>query len=252
MKILICGKGGSGKSTLSVLIAKNLKKKGYNVLVVDADESNLGLHRLMGVPMPVNLMDNLGGKKEFKKKISQAFPKGTSQGVFDKKWGIQDIPEAYAVQTGGIKLLPIGKIHNFGEGCACPMGVLSKMFLSNLEVTDNDAVIIDTEAGIEHFGRGLEAGCDMILGVVDPSFESFMLAKKMEEMGQNAEISVFFILNKVDEQVEAAMSQHISSEKVVARISKNNTIFMKSLQGEELTMELPEIDQVCQFLIKGN
>ena len=33
MKILICGKGGSGKSTLSVLIARSLKNRGYRVLL---------------------------------------------------------------------------------------------------------------------------------------------------------------------------------------------------------------------------
>jgi len=63
MKILICGKGGSGKSTVSVLIAKTLKNRGYKVLLVDADESNLGIHRLMGVTSSVSLIDTLGGKK---------------------------------------------------------------------------------------------------------------------------------------------------------------------------------------------
>jgi CO dehydrogenase nickel-insertion accessory protein CooC1 len=33
MKILICGKGGSGKSTISSLLAKSMARKGYNVLV---------------------------------------------------------------------------------------------------------------------------------------------------------------------------------------------------------------------------
>lgn len=45
MKLPICGKGGCGKSTVSALIAAGLKKLGYQVLVVDADESNFGLHR---------------------------------------------------------------------------------------------------------------------------------------------------------------------------------------------------------------
>lgn len=40
MKIWISGKGGSGKSTLSALVAKALKDGGFSVLRVDADESN--------------------------------------------------------------------------------------------------------------------------------------------------------------------------------------------------------------------
>lgn len=38
MKILICGKGGSGKSTVSALLARELSKNADRVLVVDTDE----------------------------------------------------------------------------------------------------------------------------------------------------------------------------------------------------------------------
>ncbi|MCW4018482.1 MAG: adenylyl-sulfate kinase [Candidatus Bathyarchaeota archaeon] len=43
MKVLICGKDGSGKSTIASLSAKRLQTKGYRILVVDADKSNYGL-----------------------------------------------------------------------------------------------------------------------------------------------------------------------------------------------------------------
>jgi len=42
MKVLVCGKGGSGKSTITALLAKSMAKKSYHVLVVDSDESNSG------------------------------------------------------------------------------------------------------------------------------------------------------------------------------------------------------------------
>lgn len=43
MKIAVCGKGGSGKSTITTLLAKKLAKMGKKVLVIDSDESNYGL-----------------------------------------------------------------------------------------------------------------------------------------------------------------------------------------------------------------
>ncbi len=52
MKLLICGKGGSGKSTISALLAKAMEKLGRNVLLMDADESNIGLYRMLGMAMP--------------------------------------------------------------------------------------------------------------------------------------------------------------------------------------------------------
>ena len=86
----------------------------------------------------------------------------------------------------GIRLMAIGKIHGYAEGCACAMGMLSRLFMDNLLVTDNEVVIIDTEAGVEHFGRRVDAVCDMVVGVIEPSFESFMLAEKIEEMAGQA------------------------------------------------------------------
>jgi len=47
MKILICGKGGSGKSTVATLLASAMHKRGKNIFLVDADESNIGLYRML-------------------------------------------------------------------------------------------------------------------------------------------------------------------------------------------------------------
>ena len=42
MKVAVCGKGGSGKSTITTLLAKELAKRKRKVLVIDSDESNYG------------------------------------------------------------------------------------------------------------------------------------------------------------------------------------------------------------------
>ena len=45
MKLILCGKGGSGKSRISALLARAYAARGMRLLVVDSDESNFGLHR---------------------------------------------------------------------------------------------------------------------------------------------------------------------------------------------------------------
>ena len=45
--LFIAGKGGVGKSTV-VLMAIALHKAGYDVLILDTDESNPRLHRILG------------------------------------------------------------------------------------------------------------------------------------------------------------------------------------------------------------
>jgi CO dehydrogenase maturation factor len=248
MKILVCGKGGSGKSTMAALLAAKLNNLGYNILLVDADESNFGLHRLAGLSLPRDIMNDLGGKKGFKEKLNKTFP--AEDKPFNQKIGIDELPEDCVTEANGIKLLVIGKIHDFGEGCACPMGVLSKLVLSNLVIKDNEIVIVDTEAGIEHFGRKVDAECDLILDVVDPTYESFMMAEKIQEMAQKASIDLFFVLNKIDDRVEDSMIKNVNPEKIITRIPHNEQIFLESLEGKALTAKLPAIEPICD-LIQG-
>jgi CO dehydrogenase maturation factor len=63
MKILICGKGGTGKSTLTALLGREMACRGKRVLIVDSDESNFGLPALLGMDKPRDFMEYLGGKK---------------------------------------------------------------------------------------------------------------------------------------------------------------------------------------------
>ena len=248
MKVLICGKGGSGKSTLSAIIAIAMKNRGYSVLLIDADESNYGLHRMLGISHPVPMLDNLGGKKGFREKTSSAFPQATDAVPFMERIRINEIPEACMSEYNGIKMIVVGKIHHFGEGCACPMGVLSKMLLSKFNIGKNEVVIVDAAAGVEHFGRGVDADCDMIFAVVDPTFESFALAKKMRNMAIKAGIDLYFILNKVDEKTIEHMTSNIDPKNAVSAIPQSNTIFMSNLEGKILKTSLQEIDPICKFI----
>lgn len=249
MKILICGKGGSGKSTLAALTARGLRDLGQKVLLVDADESNLGLHNSMGASPPRILLESLGGKKGFKEKIKPVFPAAPGEELFKQGMRIDEIPGECVSEADGVKLMMIGKILRFGEGCACPMGVLFKMVFSRLDVREDEVVVIDAAAGVEHFGRRLDGECDLILGVVDPSNESFLLTERMEEMAREAGVEIFFVLNKVDSKVEAIMNARAPREKVMERIPNDETIFLSNLKGEALPRGMPEIDRLCRNIL---
>lgn len=233
MKILICGKGGSGKSTLSVMLARAFEAMGKKVLLVDADESNFGIPHLIGVKAPCDLMESFGGKKGFKEKLNAKFP-DEGEGVFNKKQSLSDLAPQCVTETGGVRVVTIGKIQHFDEGCACPMGILSKKFLSSLTLGRNEVVIVDTEAGVEHFGRGVISEGDVILGVVDPTAESFKLVEKMREMAFDAKKPVYFVLNKTEDDIESYMTARLDPDLVAAKIPKDNEMFMASLQGEPI------------------
>jgi CO dehydrogenase maturation factor len=266
MRIAVCGKGGSGKSTISALLAKEMAKT-KNVLVLDIDESNYGLHSQLGMAAPRDLMEYFGGKKGFKEK-QKAAPKTTqfwglaanegAQGkpaqqqsrFFKKRWTFSDLPPEFVEEKENLRLMAVGKIHDFGEGCACPMGVLTREFLENLDLGKDDVVIVDTEAGTEHFGRGVDKDFDLILVVVDPSYESLKLSKKFDEFGAQCGCKVYFVLNKVEPDIREEMLASINRVSVVAEIPEKREIFKASLKGKELNFELEEIKKLAEFLRK--
>jgi CO dehydrogenase nickel-insertion accessory protein CooC1 len=61
-RIGLFGRGGSGKSTCAVLLARALARAGYRVCVVDADSTNEGLPQALGADKtPDSLLYWFGG-----------------------------------------------------------------------------------------------------------------------------------------------------------------------------------------------
>lgn len=187
-KASICGKGGGGKSVVISLMSSALVEQGYSVLAIDSDESNPGLYRMLGFenpPRPIVDVDR-----------SQAY---LAPEFEQKNIHISDIPEEYLAEKGTLKLVVIGKIQQALEGCACVMGNIVRDLLSKLTLKDDEITLVDTEAGVEHLGRGLEEYVDTVLLLVEPSFESVALAEKANGMVADMDIpiQVWAILNKI-------------------------------------------------------
>ncbi|RLI59227.1 MAG: hypothetical protein DRO67_10020, partial [Candidatus Asgardarchaeum californiense] len=69
-------------------------------------------------------------------------------------------------------------------------------------VGGNVITLIDVEAGIEHYGRGIEKNVDMVIVVVDPTFESFLIAQKVAILCHGMEIKYYgVIINKISTNV---------------------------------------------------
>ena len=107
---------------------------------------------------------------------------------------------------------------------------------------------MDTEAGTEHFGRGVDKDFDLILVVVDPSYESLKLSKKFDEFGSQCGCKVYFVLNRVEPDIREEMLTSVSGVNVVAEIPAKRELFKASLKGEELDIELEEIAKLAEFL----
>jgi CO dehydrogenase maturation factor len=230
MKISVCGKGGSGKSTIVALLAQEARVRGYRVLVVDSDESNVGLFRMFGFDnAPVPLMELVGGKRSLQRKMGQPnILKETSIKT-------SQIPEGYFLRKDGLMLVSIGKILQSLEGCACPMGVLSREFLKKLDLQEDEIAIVDMEAGVEHFGRGVDTSIDSVLIVIEPPLESVNVGQKIFDLASGIGIkNIWAIMNKVpSEEIAAKLKSELVKRniEVVGCLQHDIDIFSSSMDG---------------------
>ena len=232
MKISVCGKGGSGKSTVVSLLAHAAQAKGMQVLVVDSDESNSGLFRMLGFSEPpMALMSLVGGKESIKEKLSQ--PSIFSETEITRK----QISAPHINKKKGLGMVSIGKIHQALEGCACPMGVLSREFLKKLRLQDDEIALVDMEAGVEHFGRGIDAGLDKVLIVVEPSLESITLAEKIKSLAAGLNKDLWAVINKIDsENLGRRLKDELKKRgiDIIGVIPNDSAVFEACLEGRAL------------------
>lgn len=229
MKISVCGKGGSGKSTVTTLLAKQVLQHDLKVLVVDADDSNSGLYQMLGFESPPTpLMELVGGKAGIKAKKEQ------QSLLTQARIHTSEIAPDYIRKQDGLMLVGIGKILQALEGCACPMAVLNREFLKKLTLNTNEIAIVDMEAGVEHFGRGIDENIDHVLVVVEPSFDSLNLAARIKILAAGMQKRVSAVLNKTpSEEVSRKMRAALADKglNVIGAFPGDPLVFEASMAG---------------------
>jgi CO dehydrogenase maturation factor len=207
MKLAITGKGGTGKTTLTALLAQVYAERGRDVLAVDADPSPC-LAGALGFPdalrarlHPIAEMDALIEER------TGAKP-GTIGGFFTLNPRVDDIPERFSVLHRGVRLLEMGSVDLGGSGCICPESAMLKTLFTHLLFRKDDVLILDMYAGVEHLGRATVDFVDAMIVVVEPTRRSLGTAAQIKSLAADIGLKRLWLVgNKVRNQDEADFLQ---------------------------------------------
>ena len=184
MKIAVSGKGGVGKTTLAALLAQTYADQGREVLAVDADPSPC-LAGALGFPPA--LREQLAPIAEMDELIEErtgAKP-GTTGGFFTINPRVDDLPERFSVVHQGVRLLEMGSVDLGGSGCICPESAMLKTLFTHLLFREDDVLILDMYAGVEHLGRATVDFVDAMIIVVEPTQRSLGTADQIQKLARD-------------------------------------------------------------------
>ena len=230
-KIAISGKGGVGKTTLSALMAHIYAQQGRNVIAIDADPAG-GLAEALGFPdelvaqvTPVAKMEDLIYER------TGAKP-GTFGGFFSLNPRVDDIPERFSISHRGIRFLRLGTIESGGSGCICPESAMLRALVTHLLLYNDQMLILDMEAGVEHLGRATAQAVDAFITVLEPGRRSINTAEHVQKLAADIGIRrVYAVGNKVRGPEDWDFIQTHSPVPTLGYLSANPELTEADLQG---------------------
>ncbi|MCX5999574.1 MAG: AAA family ATPase [Chloroflexi bacterium] len=153
--IVVAGKGGTGKTTISALLIQLLARKGV-VLAIDADPA-VNLNQALGVPLD----GTVGGIREG---MTEAIRAGSISPSLSKQEYLDSRIRAALAESQGFDLLAMGRPE--GPGCYCAANNMLRLSMDRLGQR-YDYVVVDSEAGMEHISRQTTRDVDILIIVSD-------------------------------------------------------------------------------------
>ena len=231
MKVAITGKGGVGKTTLASTLARLYADEGRTVLAADVDpDANLGL----ALGLTQEEVDSIVPISKMRTLVEERTGANEANKFFKLNPYVADIPEKYARDINGVKLLVMGTVDVGGSGCVCPEHVMLKAILSSLTYRKNDVVVMDMEAGLEHLGRGTAANMDQFIVVIEPGARSMQTYRNVKRLADDLGVKqVRVVANKVrDASDEAFIRSVIPAEDLLGCIHYNAEVIDADRQGK--------------------
>jgi len=249
-KIAVTGKGGVGKTSFASLLAYVLVEKGHKVYAIDADP-NATLAQALG--FPPELVAQITPIVEMADLIEERT--GARPGEYGRMFKlnprVDDIPSRFSVTYRGVHLLQMGTVRGAGAGCACPENAMLKTLVTYLLLREQETVIMDMVAGLEHLGRGTAGAVDAMFAVVEPGMRSVQTVHAIHKLAQGLGIAKFWVVgNKVRHERDAAfIRESLGGLPIVGMLPYSDQAIEADIQNKALVDVAPDLAEKTREIV---
>jgi len=243
-RLVVVGKGGVGKSTVTALLARLSARRGLGVVAVDADEQqNLAATLGIGLADAASIVA-VADDADYVEEKTGARPGEGAGAMLRLNPDTADIVDRRAVDgPDGVRLLVMGGVRQAGGGCLCPETALIQAAVAGMHLHPEDVVLMDTHAGVEHFGRSLARGFDAAVVVIDPTFNAVQVGRESAVLADELGIgTVHLVVNRARSQADVDRAlDHME------RVGGFPFASMSVLPFDELALECePAVDRLLE------
>lgn len=169
----VCGKGGTGKTAFTAMLAKALMESHHSqgLLLIDADPA-LGLTNALGL----NVKKTLGQVRE---SIIEMAKNGDSSEKKELVDSLDYMIMESLIEENGFSLIAMGRSES--QGCFCPVNNLLR---DSIEILSKKfhTILIDGEAGLEQINRQIVSELDCIITLTDGSVRGLQTVEVLKSM----------------------------------------------------------------------
>ncbi|RJP28682.1 MAG: hypothetical protein C4533_02495 [Candidatus Omnitrophota bacterium] len=221
--IAVAGKGGTGKTTLAGLIIRILsEKKSGSILAVDADPNNN-----LGEALGVSIDETIGSILDEIAAHPEKIPAG-----FTKDRYVEYRVEQAIKEDDRFDIISMGRPE--GPGCYCFVNNVLRNVISKL-ISSYDFVVIDNEAGLEHFSRRTTRKADCLLVVSDPTRVGLLSAKRIRALSEELGIKLekkLLVVNRSRGEISDAVND--AGLDFIGSLPYDNEIEKAAVKGDSL------------------
>ena len=199
IRIVVTGKGGVGKTTISAALARLLAREGRRTLAVDAD-AQLNLAAALGMPRDVaETLVPLSHHHDYIEEKTGARPGDGFGPLMRLNPDVDDVVDRFGQRApDGVRFLAMGTLSGAGGGCLCPENTLLAQTVRAIGLREGEAIVLDTQAGVEHFGRALARGFGHAIVVTDPTYSGIGVALAAARLARDLGIpAVHLAVNRI-------------------------------------------------------